>query len=98
MKSSAANQMQSSSLDPLNNDAMLMPPGVPAAQTGIMYGTDCMDKLTAAGGSGGGGGVGGGGGSLMFVPETSYSSSEGEEDFFDANDDPYTSQDKTASL
>lgn len=27
----------------------------------------------------------------MIVPETSYSSSEGEEDFYDANDDPFTS-------
>ena len=26
------------------------------------------------------------------VPETSYSSSEGEEDFYDANDDPFASQ------
>lgn len=26
------------------------------------------------------------------VPETSYSSSEGEEDFYDANDDPFSSQ------
>lgn len=25
------------------------------------------------------------------VPETSYSSSEGEDDFFDANDDPFSS-------
>ncbi|XP_026842823.1 oxysterol-binding protein-related protein 9 isoform X1 [Drosophila persimilis] len=27
----------------------------------------------------------------LVVPETSYSSSEGEEDFYDAHDDPYTS-------
>lgn len=26
------------------------------------------------------------------VPETSYSSSEGEDDFYDANDDPFSSQ------
>ncbi|XP_013097806.2 oxysterol-binding protein-related protein 9 [Stomoxys calcitrans] len=28
---------------------------------------------------------------MVVVPETSYSSSEGEEDFYDANDDPFTS-------
>lgn len=28
----------------------------------------------------------------LIVPETSYSSSEGEDDFFDANDDPFSSQ------
>jgi len=27
----------------------------------------------------------------LVVPETSYSSSEGEEDFYDAYDDPFTS-------
>jgi len=27
----------------------------------------------------------------LVVPETSYSSSEGEDDFFDANDDTFTS-------
>uniref|UniRef100_A0A1A9V2F3 Uncharacterized protein n=1 Tax=Glossina austeni TaxID=7395 RepID=A0A1A9V2F3_GLOAU len=27
----------------------------------------------------------------MVVPETSYSSSEGEDDYYDANDDPFTS-------
>lgn len=26
------------------------------------------------------------------VPELSYSSSEGEDDFYDANDDPFSSQ------
>lgn len=26
------------------------------------------------------------------VPDTSYSSSEGEDDFYDANDDPFASQ------
>ncbi|XP_070499509.1 oxysterol-binding protein-related protein 9 isoform X2 [Chironomus tepperi] len=31
------------------------------------------------------------------VPETSYSSSEGEEDFYDANDDPFSSQVTTPS-
>ncbi|CAG9804550.1 unnamed protein product [Chironomus riparius] len=30
--------------------------------------------------------------SSVQVPETSYSSSEGEEDFYDANDDPFSSQ------
>lgn len=62
----------------------LMPPGIPAAQTGIMYGAECLEKC--------------GGAVQAFVPETSYSSSEGEDDFFDANDDPYSSQEKTASL
>lgn len=28
----------------------------------------------------------------LSVPETSYSSSEGEDDFYDANDDPFSSQ------
>lgn len=28
----------------------------------------------------------------IAVPETSYSSSEGEDDFYDANDDPFSSQ------
>lgn len=28
----------------------------------------------------------------QLVPETSYSSSEGEDDFYDANDDPFSSQ------
>lgn len=27
----------------------------------------------------------------LIVPETSYSSSEGEDDFYDAYDDPFTS-------
>lgn len=31
------------------------------------------------------------------VPETSYSSSEGEDDFYDANDDPFSSQVTTPS-
>jgi hypothetical protein len=29
------------------------------------------------------------------VPETSYSSSEGEDDFYDANDDPFSSSQVT---
>lgn len=33
-------------------------------------------------------------GGVGMAPETSYSSSEGEDDFFDANDDTYTSQEK----
>lgn len=63
----------------------LMPPGIPAVQTGILYGAECLEKC--------------GGAVQPFVPEMSYSSSEGEEDFFDANDDPYGGPDgKTASL
>lgn len=31
----------------------------------------------------------------LVVPEMSYSSSEGEDDFFDANDDPFTSAAQT---
>lgn len=35
-------------------------------------------------------------GVVGFTPETSYSSSENEDDFFDANDDPYSNQDKSS--
>lgn len=35
-------------------------------------------------------------GGVGMAPETSYSSSEGEDDFFDANDDPYSNQDKSS--
>lgn len=84
----------SGGLDSLGGDDMLLlPPGIPGAQTGIMYGAECLEKGGAAGG-GGANGVG----VQLFVPETSYSSSEGEDDFFDANDDPYSSQDKAATL
>lgn len=73
----------------MGGDPMTFPAGGVGSARSILYGAECMEKdgvVTSSGAV------------QLFVPETSYSSSEGEEDFFDANDDPYSSQDKTASL
>lgn len=58
--------------------------GPTSLPTGIEFGTDCLKKKMD-------------GSSLsadnsLLVPDTSYSSSEGEDDFYDATENPYSSQ------
>lgn len=53
----------------------------------VEFGSDCLDKKLAEAkiSSSESGNM------TLLVPETSYSSSEGEDDFYDANDNPYSS-------
>lgn len=71
-------------------DGVLPSVGVAAIQSGIEFGSECNEANRLKTRS-----------SIsdvnskiltLTVPETSYSSSEGEDDFYDANDDPFTSQ------
>lgn len=60
------------------------PAGIPPVQPGIELGSECLErnrKMNTPSSV-----------MTLIVPETSYSSSEGEDDFYDANDDPFTSQ------
>ncbi|XP_039437212.1 oxysterol-binding protein-related protein 9 isoform X1 [Culex pipiens pallens] len=64
------------------SDTDLMTVPMPASvQTGIEVGSECRENRRRSNIAH----------SSIAVPETSYSSSEGEDDFFDANDDPFTS-------
>lgn len=55
----------------------------------VEFGSECLEKklagLKLAGGDMSPSSI------TLAVPETSYSSSEGEDDFYDANDNPYSS-------
>ncbi|XP_065077737.1 oxysterol-binding protein-related protein 9 [Ochlerotatus camptorhynchus] len=63
-----------------DSDLVAVPmPGL--VQTGIEVGSECRENRRRSNIAH----------SSIAVPETSYSSSEGEDDFFDANDDPFTS-------
>lgn len=63
-----------------DTDLVAVPmPGL--VQTGIELGSECRENRRRSNIAH----------PSVAVPETSYSSSEGEDDFFDANDDPFTS-------
>lgn len=75
----------SNKIDSTQSTDALPPAGIPPAQAGIAFGSECIENKHALDDDS----------SpviTLFVPETSYSSSEGEDDFFDANDDPFSSQ------
>ncbi|GLV39794.1 uncharacterized protein CBL_08140 [Carabus blaptoides fortunei] len=57
-------------------------------QPGIEVGSECLENRQAAI-------ISATASMTLVVPETSYSSSEGEDDFFDANDSPFTSTTQT---
>ncbi|XP_037035704.1 oxysterol-binding protein-related protein 9 isoform X3 [Bradysia coprophila] len=78
----------SNKIDAEESTEILPPVGIPLPHTGVAYGSECIESKR----------------SLViqreddsapvmtsFVPETSYSSSEGEDDFYDAYDDPFSS-------
>lgn len=75
--------------DEEEEDGVILPPvGIPSIQSGIEMGSECLEKRKNNPTS-----INSTSSVLGFVvPETSYSSSEGEDDFYDANDDPFTSQ------
>lgn len=58
-----------------------LPPGL------VEYGAECLEKKLAEAKISGSEAAN----MTLLVPETSYSSSEGEDDFYDANDNPYSS-------
>ncbi|XP_055611984.1 oxysterol-binding protein-related protein 9 isoform X1 [Uranotaenia lowii] len=66
--------------EPSDTDLVAVP--TPAlAQTDVELGSECRENRRRSNIAH----------SSISVPETSYSSSEGEDDFYDANDDPFTS-------
>lgn len=76
------------------DDTAITPLGIPLTTTGIELGSECLENKLARENSVTPSSTAA---LSLFVPETSYSSSEGEEDFYDANDDPFTSQGNSPS-
>lgn len=65
-------------------DMVLVGPSPLPTQQHVEFGVDCLEKIS-------GGGNVAPASMQLHVPETSYSSSEGEDDFYDATENPYSS-------